>query len=421
MSVPESAASAGEMSDAVLDGVRVVELSLYAFAPSAAAVLADWGADVIKVVPPRTADPMMGTPIAGLPKRDVGFAFMWELLNRGKRCMGVDVSTADGRAVLLDLIRTADVFITNLLPDARRRFGIEPDALFAVNERLVYARASGHGDRGPERELGGFDHTDFWARTGIGHAASLVSDEFVPQAGPALGDLTAGAFLAGGIAAALFRRERTGRGAVVDVSLLSSGIWEFAPAVVASQVYDVDTIPRLRHAALPNALVAAYRTKDDRLVYVAGVQTERHFENFCDAIDRRDLLDDPRFTTAADRAANASECIAILDAIFAARTLDEWIPLLQRLSTPWTTVQNAREAAADPQVVANGLVATGSASTGDGASGSCPLVRSPAQFDGELPPLRRAPDHGEHTEMVLLELGRDWAEIERLKEAGAVL
>ena len=116
-----------ERRDDVLDGVRVVELSLYAFAPSAAAVLADWGSDVIKVVPPRTADPMMGTPIAGLPKKDVGFAFMWELLNRGKRCIGLDVSTADGRDVLLDLIRAADVFITNLLPDARRRFGIEPD------------------------------------------------------------------------------------------------------------------------------------------------------------------------------------------------------------------------------------------------------------------------------------------------------
>ena len=285
-----------------------------------------------------------------------------------------------------------------------------------MNERLIYARASGHGDRGPEREQGGFDHTDFWARTGIGHAASLVSDEFVPQAGPALGDLTAGAFLAGGISAALFRRERTGRGAVVDVSLLSSGIWSFAPAVVASQVYDVDTIPRLRHAELPNPLVAAYRTKDDRLVYLAGVQTERHYENFCDAVDRRDLLEDPRFTTAADRAANASECIAILDDIFATRTLAEWIPMLQRLSTPWTTVQNAREAAADPQVVANGFV-----TTVDGPGGSCPLVRSPAQFDGDLAPLRRAPDHGEHTEIVLLELGRDWTEIERLKEAGAVL
>ena len=185
------------MSYDVLDGVRVVELSMYAFAPSCAAVLADWGADVIKVVPPGTADPMMGTPVAGLPSRDVGVAFMWEIMNRGKRCIGLDASVGEGREVLLDLVRRADVFITNLLPGARQRFGVDTGDMFAVNERLVYGRASGHGDRGPERESGGFDHTDFWARTGIGHAASSVADEFVPQAGPALGDLTAGAFLAG--------------------------------------------------------------------------------------------------------------------------------------------------------------------------------------------------------------------------------
>ncbi len=137
------------MSYDLLDGVRVVELSLYAFAPSAAAVLADWGADVVKVVPPKQADPMMGTPIAGLPERDVGVAFMWEQLNRGKRCIGIDVSNADGRAVLHDLVRRADVFITNLLPGARERFGVEPDDLHAINPRLVYARATAHGALGP--------------------------------------------------------------------------------------------------------------------------------------------------------------------------------------------------------------------------------------------------------------------------------
>ncbi len=337
-------------------------------------------------------------------------------MNRGKRCIGLDASTAEGREVLLDLVRRADVFITNLLPGARRRFGLDTDDLFAVNGRLVYGRATGHGDRGPERESGGYDHTDFWARTGIGHAASLVADEFVPQAGPALGDLTAGAFLAGGIAAALFRRERTGRGAIVDVSLLSSGMWVFSPSAVASQLYDIDAIPRVRHVDLPNALVAAYRTKDDRLVYLAGVQTEGHFENFCDVIGRRDLLGDNRFATSADRATHARECIEILDAIFADRTLAEWVPMLDRLSTPWTVVKNAREAATDAQVVANGLV-----TDVDGPTRSYPLVRSPAQFDGELPPVRSAPDHGEHTEAVLLELGRDWDEIARLKQSGAVL
>jgi crotonobetainyl-CoA:carnitine CoA-transferase CaiB-like acyl-CoA transferase len=404
------------MSYDLLNGVRVVEVSMYAFAPSAAAVLADWGADVVKVVPPKVADPMMGTPIAGLPKKDVGVAFMWEILNRGKRCIALDISTDEGREVLGDLVARADVFITNVLPGARARFRIDPDDLFAVNDSLVYARATGHGAEGPEREAGGYDHTDFWARTGIAHAASMVADEFVPQPGPAMGDLSAGAFLAGAIAAALYRRTRTGHGAVVDVSLLSSGVWMAAPAVVASQLYDVETIPRMRHADLPNALVAAYATRDGRLIYLAGIQTEGHFENFCEVIDRKDLLEDPRFAAAADRFANRRECIRVLDEIFATRDLADWVQALRGLSTPWTVVKTAAEAAVDPQVTANGFV-----TQVDGPAGAYPLVASPAQFDNVAPSLVRAPEHGQHTEEILLELGRSWDDIIELKERDAVL
>jgi crotonobetainyl-CoA:carnitine CoA-transferase CaiB-like acyl-CoA transferase len=404
------------MSYDLLDGVRVIELSMYAFGPSSAAVLADWGADVIKVVPPRVADPMMGTPVAGLPDKDVGVAFMWEIVNRGKRCIGLDVSTDEGRQILVDLVVRADVFITNLLPGARRRFGIEPDDLFAANKSLIYGRASGHGPDGPEREAGGYDHTDFWARTGIAHAASMVSDEFVPQPGPAMGDVSAGAFMAGAIAAALYRRVRTGRGAVVDVSLLSSGMWMCSPAIVASQLYGVDSIPRMRHSDLPNPLVAAYATRDGRLIYLAGIQTEGHFENFCEIIGRKDLLDDPRLATSAARLANRSACIAVLDEMFAGRDLAEWAEALRGLSTPWTVVQNAAEAAVDPQVVANNIVTRVA-----GPSGTYPLVASPAQFDGIAPSLRCAPEHGQHTEEILLELGRTWEDIMALKQRNAVL
>jgi crotonobetainyl-CoA:carnitine CoA-transferase CaiB-like acyl-CoA transferase len=397
----------------LLQDVKVVELSMYAFAPSASAVLADWGAHVIKVVPPEAADPMMGTPIAGLPHADVGVAFMWEILNRGKRCMAIDVGTQDGRQVLADLVQRADVFVTNLLPQARSRMRVEPDDLFALNPSLVYARATGHGSEGPEREAGGFDHTDFWARTGIGHAASLVSDEFVPQPGPAMGDLSAGAFLAGAIAAALYRRSRSGKGAVVDVSLLSSGLWVSSPGIVASQLYGVDTIPRMRHADLPNPLVAAYATRDGRQIYFAGIMTEGHFENFCEVIGRRDLLQDGRFATGRDRLANARACIEVLDAVFAERDLSDWIKALQGLSTPWTVVQTAAEAARDLQTAANGFVGS--------VEGRYSLVRSPAIFDEGRPDLTRAPEHGEHTEEILLELGRTWDDIAALKETGAVL
>jgi len=399
----------------MLDGVTVVEVSMYAFAPAAAAVLADWGADVIKVVPPAVADPMRGTPIAGLPPARADVAFMWEIVNRGKRCIGLDLADGEGQAILHDLIRDADVFITNLLPDARRRFTLDIADIQRVKPDVIYARASAHGPSGPEAGSGGFDHTDFWARTGMAHAAAMVSDEFVPQPGPAMGDLAAGAFLAGGVAAALVRRARTGRGAVVDVSLLSAGAWMFSPAIVAAGVHGVEAIPRARHLDLPNPLVAGYRTADNRIVYFAGVQTDKNFANFCEVAGCTELLDDPRFATGADRLTNARSCIEALDAVFASRTLGEWLSRLPDLRVPWAVVQTPAEAAADPQVLANHYLAPAA-----GLADEFPLVASPAQFDQTPPSLRRAPEHGGHTEEILLELGYDWDRVLDLKARGAV-
>jgi crotonobetainyl-CoA:carnitine CoA-transferase CaiB-like acyl-CoA transferase len=304
----------------LLSGVKVVELSMYAFAPACAAVLADWGADVIKIVPPDKADPMMGKKvIGGLPDKDVPIAMMWEQLNRGKRCIGLDVASDESRAVMKRLLEEADVFVVNLLPDARKRFGIDVDEVRVINPRLIYARASGHGPEGPEKEAGGFDHTDFWARSGIAHAASSVSGEFVPQPGPAMGDVASGANLAGAICAALYRRSNTGVGGVIDVSLLSTGVWMFGPAIVASQLYDVDTIPRYNHANQPNPLVTAFKTRDGREIYLSGIQTEKNFGELCAILGVPGLPKDPRFTTGELRLKNVRECIVELDKAFAAR------------------------------------------------------------------------------------------------------
>jgi crotonobetainyl-CoA:carnitine CoA-transferase CaiB-like acyl-CoA transferase len=172
----------------------------------------------------------------------------------------------------------------------------------------------------------------------------------------------------------------------------------------------------MRHTQLPNPLVAAYSTRDGRQIYFAGVQTEGHFENFCVVIDRKDLLDDPRFSTSSARLANAEACIKVLDEVFATRDLSEWIERLERLSTPWTVIQTAGEAAVDPQVMANSFV-----TEVEGGGISYRLAASPAQFDDILPSLRRAPEHGEHTEEILLEMGRTWDDIAALKARQVIL
>lgn len=389
---------------------------MYAFGPACAAVLGDWGADVIKIVHPSFADPMRGNPVAGLPQRDDDLAFMWEQLNRNKRSVTLDVATAAGRAVLDELLATADVFVTNLLPDSRARLRLDVDDVRAVNPAIIYARGTGQGARGPERGRGAFDHTSFWCRSGIGHAASLTADEFQVLIGPAMGDLTSGFALAAGVAGALVRRARTGEGAVVDASLLSTGMWLLSPAIVASKLYDIDSLPRQRHHEAGIPLVAAYRTADAREVYFAGVRTDLDFRNLCQCLGHEELADHEQFHTPALRSVNNVALVAALDALVGSQPLSHWVERFQDLRTPWSIAQTAREVHDDPQVIANDYLTTVH------AQGRTPvdLVSSPVQFDEVPATLRPAPEHGAHTEEVLLELGHTWDTISALRDTGAL-
>jgi crotonobetainyl-CoA:carnitine CoA-transferase CaiB-like acyl-CoA transferase len=396
-----------------LEGIGVLEVAMYGFVPSAGAVLADWGADVIKVEHAVTGDPQRGLRqtgsyrIEGDPNPNIEHA------NRGKRSIGLDMARPEGREVLYDLARRADVFLTSFLPSSRRRLAIDVDDIRAVSPRIIYARGSALGPRGTEAERGGYDMTAFWCRGTS--AASLtppnVDGPILPP--PAYGDTISGTNLAGGIAAALLHRERTGQPSVVDVSLLGSGLWTMGHAVAISLHLDRPWVapPAGVHGAPANPLSGLYRTADGRYLSFVMLQPGKFWADVCRHIDRPDLADDPRFTPAEHLAANAAEAAKILQEVIARRPLAEWAERFATLAGPWAPVQDTLQAGSDAQVRANEYILP---------AGDLELVSSPVQFDVTAPDLSPAPEFAAQTEQILLELGLGWDRIAALKEAGAV-
>jgi crotonobetainyl-CoA:carnitine CoA-transferase CaiB-like acyl-CoA transferase len=402
----------------IMDGIRVVEVAAWTYVPIAGAVLAEWGADVIKIEHPETGDPQRGLVTSGLlPSGAGGVNFMIELPNRGKRSMALDLKSEKGHEILLDLVKTADVFVTNFRPQARKSLRIDVDDLRAVNPRLIYVRGSGHGQRGPEAERGGYDGCSFWARGG---SADIISDpEAYPlmQPGPAYGDVIGGMTIAGGISAALYHRERTGEALTVDNSLLATGMWATGATVLMAGLFGFGRMPRGDRRKVPNPLVLTYRTKDGRYLSLIMLESDRYWADLVETVGRPELAGDPRFADSAARAKNSEACVEILDEIFASRTFDEWKTVLIDVKGVWAPVQTAQEILEDPQVLANGYIREVEAASG----AKFRMVASPLQFDEEPPDLVRAPDHGEHTEELLQELGYDMDAIIDLKIAGAVL
>ncbi len=402
-----------------LDGIRVVELASWMFVPSAGSVLADWGADVIKVEPPEGGDPQRGLITSGLvPGGAGGVNFMIEQPNRSKRSMAINLRHDDGREAFMKLVETADVFLTNYLPPIRRKLKVDTDDIRARNPNIIIARGSGQGPQGPDAEKGGYDGASFWARGGLG-AVFPPNEEGWPagQASPAFGDVMGGLSVAGAIAAALVKRERTGEGSVVDVSLLATAMWQISPLVVASKLFGMSSLPRGDRRMSPNPGVGVYRTKDDRFISLILLQSDKHWDDFAVRLERPILVEDERFNHSSTRAQNGPECIDILDEAFAQYTLDEWKERLETFEGVWTPFQTLDELYADPQVIANGYLPSMTHGSGDEVQ----LVASPAQFDEVPVEVDRAPELGEHTELVLNELGVDWDEIAALKESGAIL
>jgi crotonobetainyl-CoA:carnitine CoA-transferase CaiB-like acyl-CoA transferase len=398
----------------VLAGFRVVDLTMWAFVPSAGGVLAHWGADVIKVESPRFPDPLRLLD-GSLEPGDASWFF--KHYSRGKRSLLLDLTTEEGREVLHRLVTGADVFLTSYLPPTRRKLGFDVDDIRAINPDIVYARGTGQGPLGPEAERGGYDGATYWCRGSLAQSTMEVNDLEWPSGMIGHGDGMSGLTLAGGICAALLKRERTGVTSVVDGSLLGTAIWYNGPSIISSGLGrdHMAAIAALPHDAhLPNA--NTYRTADNRFLILAmHGDHDAEWADLCELLARPELATDPRFSTSAARADHMAEGVALFDEIFASRTLADWTPILRAAKGVWAPVQSPLEIHDDPQTKANGFLREVNYPTGP-----VRLPVPPIQFDEEAGDPPPSPDFGEHTDEVLAELGYDAEAIDALRAHGVV-
>jgi crotonobetainyl-CoA:carnitine CoA-transferase CaiB-like acyl-CoA transferase len=402
-------------------GVRMLEVAQFTFTPSAGAVLADWGADVIKVEHAVMGDAQRGLRLGTGGAAIGSFQPLMEHPNRGKRSIGLALDQPEALEVLYEIARSSDIFLVNFLPDARRRLKIEVEDLRRVNPKIIYVRGSAHGNHGPEREKGGYDGSTFWSRGASAYGATPPdAPRLINQPAGAYGDSMGGMTIAGGIAAALYARERTGEPSEIDVSLLSVGAWATALSVNnALLLGEAPQVPPFSaRSAMFNPLVGNYRTSDDRWITLMMLQGGRYWADFCEHIDRPDLATDERFATAEALMTpeNTKAAAEIITEAIASRTFVEWTERFRSLEGQWAPVQNALELGNDPQLRANGYIRE----VKDAEGNPRELVANPVQFDNTPPDIRRGPQFAEHTDEILRELGYDDERIIDLKVTGSV-
>jgi len=423
---------------AVLEGIRVIDLSQVIAAPLCARHLADFGADVIHIENPHTGDyyrsfqpAQQGIHAAAPSKYDYSF----EDYNRNKRGMTIDVSQQTGRDIIYRFVEQADVFITNFRPFELERYRMDYKTLSELNPRLIWGCITGYGREGSGKNTPAYDATAFWARSGMAYMMTIPGSIGASYR-PGFGDNIAGLVLAYGVLLALFQREKTGVGQEVDTSLLHSGLYQLSFDISGALASGLDyadwraespaeLIEQARVAMAPigafyrsrsiNPLTALYMTADARIITIIALQPDRYWAPVCRAISREDLIDDPRYNSFEGRARHCDEVQQILADAFMTKTLEEWKPLLTDI--PYAPYQNLRETINDPQ-----------ASTGDffvsydhpthgpirAIANPVKLSKSPATY--RMP----APEFGQHTEEVLLEYGYDWDDISRFKEQGII-
>ena len=401
----------------VMQGVRILELAEHTFVPAASALLADWGAEVIKIEHHERGDAMRGLASSGLALLGGNVHVLLEHSNRGKQSLALNLASEDGLEILYKLAETCDVFLTNKLPSVRAKLKIDVEDLRARNPKLIYVRGTGHGERGPDANRGSYDSLAYWCRAGIALGMKAADDPFVPPPpGPAFGDSIGAMTIAGGIMGALFHRERTGKPTTVDVSLLGTGIWSQGGALAISMLRGVPWGGMPRGVPLGNPLVATYKTKDGRFVSFCCLQGPKYWPGICEIIGKPELGKDERFGDPMNLAKNCAVAGQILGDAIAERDASEWRQRLANFAGQWTMVQDTLEASQDPQTLANGYVVECKTANGTPFK----LAAAPIQYDAQPAQPKRAPDFNEHGDAILADLGFDTEAILDLKVRGVV-
>ena len=401
----------------VMEGVRILEVAEHTFVPAASALLADWGAEVIKIEHVERGDAMRGLASSGLAVMGTDVHVLLEHSNRGKQSLALDLTSPEGLDILYRLAATCDVFLTNKVPSVRTKLGIGVEELRAHNPRIIYVRGTGQGERGPEADRGSYDALGYWARSGIAMGMKQPTYDHVPgPPAPAFGDSIGAMTIAGGIMGALYHRERTGEGTTVDVSLLGVGLWSMGAALALSLQHNVGWAPPPPHSPTGNPLSATYTTKDDKFLAITCLQAAKYWPEACRVVGRPELATDERFADADTIRENVVAASDAMRAAIAGRTADEWRERFADFSGQWAMVQDTLEAASDQQTVANGYVQE--CHTAEGTPFR--LAAAPVQYGGEPAAPRRAPEFNEHGDAILGQLGLDMDTILDLKVRGVV-
>ncbi|MFC1900825.1 CaiB/BaiF CoA transferase family protein [Chloroflexota bacterium] len=396
-----------------LEGVRVISMGQVVVIPAASSVLGDWGAEVIKL------ESLIGEQHRGM-RRAAGtetgeINYVMQLLNRNKKGLAINLKTPEGIEAVHKLIKTSDVFMFNYEYASLKEFKLDYDTVKEINPRLIHACVTGYGTKGPDKDERGYDFAAGWARSGMMHMIGEPGSMPVPQR-PGMIDSMTGAHVVSAICAALYKREQTGIGEEIEVSLYHAAVWTLAMDVQAG-LRGNESIP-YQHDTPHNPLWNQYRTKDDRWFWMAMLQSVTNWPNFCQSIGRPELENDPKFATMEARAENNTELVRIIEEIIGSKTMEEWIPIFKKHDVIYGKVQKPIEVATDPQALANGFFGE----VEHPGAGKIKLVNTPVNFRYHPRELYTScPELGQDTEMILLELGYTWEDIAGLKEKGVIL